>query len=301
MDKLRAMATFVAIADHGSLTAAAAALDASLPAVVRSLAALERSLGVRLMNRTTRRSALTEEGREYLERCRRVLAEVEAAEGALAARRPEPAGRIAVTGSVRFGRLHLAPLVADYVRLHPKVKVELLLLDRIVDLIDEGLDVGVRLGHLKESSLVAAPVGATGRIACASPAYLKAAGVPKAPEDLKSHRCVRFTGVTPGTEWEFRRDGRTVRVAVDGPLVTNQVDAAIDACIGGLGIATFLGYQVQDALAAGTLREVLAAFAPPAVPIHVVYPHARLLAPRVRGFVDWVVPRLRERLSKTRG
>ncbi|MEO7404569.1 MAG: LysR family transcriptional regulator [Burkholderiales bacterium] len=297
MDKLRSMAVFVAIADRGSLTAAAVALDMSLPAVVRSLAVLESALGVRLANRTTRRLALTEEGHEYLTRCRRVLTEVDEAEAALTVRAPKPSGRLAITASVRFGRLHVAPLVNEYLRANAGVSAELLLLDRVVDLIEEGLDIGVRLGRLRESSLVAVPVGGTSRVVCASVKYLRGAGPLKAPEDLRAHRAIRFTGVTPGRDWAFRREGRTIHVSVAGPLVTNQIDVAIDACANGLGVATFLRYQVEDALAAGTLCRVLEGFEPPPVPISVVYPHARLLAPRVRVFLDWFVPRLRDRMS----
>lgn len=297
MDKLRAMATFVAIADQGSLTAAAEALDSSLPAVVRLLASLEKVLGVRLLNRTTRRVALTEEGRSYLERCRRVLAEVEEAEAALSAHQRQPSGKLGITAPVLFGRLHVAPLVTDFLTRHTRMKVELLLLDRIVDLIDEGLDLAVRIGELADSSLVAVSCGETRRVVCASPQYLQQAGVPRRPADLRLHRCIAFSGLSRREEWEFYERGRPIRVVVDGPLITNQGDSAIDACRRGLGCGIFLHYQVRDAVAAGELQLLLEAYEPAALPVSVVYPHSKLLPSRVRVFLDWFVPQLRLRLT----
>ncbi|HSD61515.1 MAG TPA: LysR family transcriptional regulator [Burkholderiales bacterium] len=299
MDKLRAMSAFVAIADRGSLTAAADAMGTSLPSMVRTLAALERELGARLLTRTTRRIALTEEGRDYLERARRVLAQVEEAEAALSARQVTPQGRIALTSSVMFGRLHVAPLLAEFLGAYPRVRAELLLLDRVVNLLEEGMDLGVRIGHLADSSLVAIPVGETRRVICASPDYLRRAGTPTAPEHLAAHACVRFTGLYAGNEWEFRGPGQPRRVAVDGPMVTNQVDAALDAALNGLGCGMFLCYQTQAAVSEGRLRRLLRDHEPPALPIHVVYPQGRLMSSRVRALVDWLVPRLRSRLAQS--
>lgn len=297
MDKLRAMATFVQIIDAGSLTGAAEALGTSLTSVVRTLAALEGALGVRLLNRSTRRMALTEEGREYLERCRRILAEVDEAEAALSARQARPAGRLSVTAPVMFGRLHVAPVVTDFLEAHPEMQVELLLLDRVVDLLDEGLDLAVRIGPMPDSSLVAQTVGETRRIVCASPAYLAARGRPRRPADLAGHNCVRFTGLGAAPEWEFVVRGKAVRVPVGGGLVTNQVEAGLDACARGLGCGRFLSYQAAAFLDDGRLERLLAEFEPPAVPVSIVYPHSRLLSSRVRAFVDWAVPRLRARLG----
>lgn len=298
MDKLRAMEIFVRIVEAGSLTAAATALDTSLTSVVRSLATLEGALGTRLLNRTTRRIALTDEGREYFERCRRVLAEVEEAENALSARQAKPAGKLALTAPVMFGRLHVGPVLADFLAAHPAVKAELMLFDRVVDLLDEGMDAAIRIGHLRDSSLVAVPLGTTRRVVCASPGYLRRAGTPRLPADLAGHRCLQFLGVAPGAEWEFAdSDGKPLRVPVKGLLATNQIDVALDACRKGLGCGVFLDYQVRDALAAGKLRRILQAYEPAPIPVQLVYPHSRLLSSRVRSFVDWAVPRLRERLA----
>ena len=292
MDKLRAMEAFVGIVDGGSLTAAAVARGTSLPSVVRTLAALEAALGVRLLNRTTRRMSLTDEGREYYERCKVVLAEVDDAEAALSARRRAPKGRLRLTASVMFGRLHVAPVVSEFLAKHPALEIDLLLLDRVVDLVDEGVDVAVRIGALPESSLIALRVGETRRVVCASPAYLKSVGTPKTPSDLKQHRCIGFSGLAPSHEWSFG-DSAAGRVALRPALTTNQIDVAIDACLRGTGCAQLLCYQVQALLAARKLVRVLREFEPAALPIQLVYPHARLLSSNVRAFVDFAAPRLR--------
>src|SRR5215510_8161298 len=191
MDKLGAMKTFVRIVETGSLTAAAAALDTSLPTVVRTLAALERELGVSLLKRTTRRLHLTDEGSQYLERCRDILAATQEAEDILVARRTEPVGKLSVTASVLFGRRYLAPILSDFLRRNPKVNADVLFVDRVVNLIEEGIDVAVRIAHLTDSSLVAIPVGRVRRVVCASEKYLRRHGVPQLPQDVRSHKCVR--------------------------------------------------------------------------------------------------------------
>jgi len=293
MDKLQALATFVRIVDKGGLTRAAESLRTSLPSVVRILAALERDVGVRLLNRTTRRMHLTDEGALYLEQCRAILAAVGDADASLAARRIAPAGRLAVTAPVLFGRRHVAPIVTEFLDRHAEVNGELTLLDRPVGLVEEGLDVGVRIGKLADSSLVAVPVGEVRRVVCASPAYLRKHGVPKDPAALREHACIRFTGVAAGTGWRFGRGRRTKDVAVTARLVTNQVDAALRACEDGVGIGLFLSYQVAPALAGRKLRYVLADFEREPVPVQVIYPAARLRSGTVRAFVDLAVTRLR--------
>jgi DNA-binding transcriptional LysR family regulator len=297
MDKLRAMQAFVHIVDGGSLTKAAETLGASLPSMVRTLAALEAELDARLLNRTTRRIALTDEGREYYERCKRVLAEVDEAEAAISARRTTPKGRLRVTSSVMFGRLHVTSAVIAFVAKHPAVQAELVLLDRVVDLVEEGLDVGVRIGRLPDSTLVAVPVGQVRRVVCASPAYLKRAGMPKALEEIRRHSTVGFTGLSPSHEWSFGAGANAKRLAVSPAFVSNQIDAALDACANGLGLGQFLSYQVQALLIDGRLKRVLRDYEPPPVPVQVVYPGSRLIASNVRAFVDFAVPRLRNAIA----
>jgi DNA-binding transcriptional LysR family regulator len=287
MDKLRAMQVFVQIVEAGSLTGAAAVLGMSGPAVVRSLAALERAIGVRLLQRTTRRSSLSDEGRDYYERCKRVLAAVDEADTSMSARRSEPHGRLRITAPATYGRMYVAPIVNAFIAKYPAVEVDLLLLDRVVDLIEEGLDAAVRIGELPDSTLVARALGETRRVVCAAPAYLRRAGIPKTPAELQAHRCIVFSGLAAANEWAF--GAKRQRVAVRPVLRTNQVDAALDACIRGLGCGQFLSYQVEAALREGRLKRLLKEYEPPPLPIHIVYPHARPSS-NVRAFIDLAQP-----------
>ena len=295
MDKLSAMRAFVEIVDRGSLTAAGAVLDKSLPTMVRTLAALEEELGVRLLRRTTRRMSLTEEGRAYLDRCRRILVDVAEAEQALVSERAEPRGEIRATAPGLFGQLHVAPAVTGFLRRYPRVRVELLLLDRVVHLIEEGIDVAIRIGPLADSSMIAVPVGHVRRVVCASPELLERVGTPGRPEALADQPCVRFRGLVPGSAWHFREGRRDLPVHVEGPFTCNQAAAAVDACAAGLGFGLFLSYQVEPFVRAGTLRVVLSDFEPPKLPVSVVYPDARLMSTRLRAFVDWMKQSLKDR------
>ncbi|MCQ9376784.1 LysR substrate-binding domain-containing protein [Methyloversatilis sp. XJ19-49] len=291
MDTLRAMRAFVNIAEQGSLTAAARALDSSLPAVVRTLAALEAHLGVRLMNRTTRRIALTDEGRSYLESCRQVLSAVQDAEEALKEGAAEPSGPITLTAPVQFGLMHVAPVVTRFALQYPQVKLRVLLHDRVVNMLEEGIDVGVRIGTLDDSSLIARPLGAIRRVVVASPGLIAAHGEPAHPDALRGVPCVRFTGAS-SLAWSFHINGRAVAVPVAGNLEFNHIAPAVDACAAGAGFGLFLSYQVRPYLARGTLRIVLREFEPPPRPVHIVYPHARLLPGRTRLLVDWLAREL---------
>jgi DNA-binding transcriptional LysR family regulator len=301
MDKLWAMQAFVAIAERGSITAAADSLNTSTPSLVRTLAALEHELGVRLLNRTTRRQQLTDEGMEYLERSRHILTQILEADAAVSARRTAPQGRLVVTAPALFGRLHVAPAATAFLARFPQVNIELLLLDRVVNLLEEGVDVAVRIAHLPDSSLIAVPVGEIRRVICASPAFLRRTGIPREPQDLASRPAVRLTTLGQRDEWEFQEAGRRRMVAVAGPFSCNQTDAAIDACLQGLGFGRFLSYQVQALVDAGKLKRVLQEFETEPLPVSLVYPHARLLSARVRVFVDWMSVRLRTLLPASRG
>jgi DNA-binding transcriptional LysR family regulator len=297
MDKFRRMQTFVRIVEHGSLTAAARALDVSQPSVVRLLAALEAELGVRLLNRTTRRMALTDEGREYFERCRTILGAVDEAEAQLRSRRVQPRGRLRLTAPVLFGRLYLAPVVNEFLARHAAVQVELLLLDRVVDMLEEGVDAALRIARLQDSTLVAVPLGEVRRVIVGSPALLRRLGRPHSAEDLKGAPCVSFTGMGPADEWSFERSGRAVRVKVASVLASNQVDAALAACEAGLGWGRFLSYQVEAAVRTGRLKLVLTDEPSMPIPVQVVYPHARLLSANLRAFLDFGTPRLRKLMA----
>ena len=293
MDLFQAMKAFVRIVDTGSLTAAANSLDTSLPTVVRTLASLERHLGVSLLRRTTRRIHLTEEGTQYLKRCRDILSAMQEAEDVLVARRTEPVGKLMVTASALFGRRYVAPIVYDFLRSHPKVCAEALFVDRVVNLVEEGVDVAVRIAHLKDSSLVAIPVGQVRRVICASEQYLRRHGVPQVPNDIRTHRCVRHVGLVPRNEWHFRVGNRQVSIPINSVITCNDIDSAVNACIDGQGLGMFLSYMVTPNRKNGQLRFVLEAFETAPMPVQVVYSQSKLQTNTVRAFVDECVSKLR--------
>ena len=302
MDKLRAMATFTCIADRGSLSAAAEAMGTSLPTVVRTLAALETELGVRLFNRSTRHIALTGEGLNYLESCRSLLAAVDEAETALRNEASEPAGKLIITAPVLFGQMHVAPAVTRFVQKYDKVRCSLMLADRIVNLLEERVDVGVRIGNLEDSSLIAHQVGKVRRMVVAAPRFLAERPSPTHPRHLLEANCIDFSG--GGNSWWSFEDrnsedkGRNFAVPVKGNLQFNHVASAVEACVAGMGFGMFLSYQVAPHLADGRLRAVLTDFEPPPRPVSVVYSHARLLPARTRAFVEWVKAELLMKLAE---
>jgi DNA-binding transcriptional LysR family regulator len=293
MDKFAAMTTFVRIVEKGSLTAAANALTTSLPTVVRILGTLERQLGVSLLNRTTRRIHLTDEGARYLERCRAILSEVQEAEAELSFSQAEPQGRLTVTASVLFGRRYVAPIVSEFIRRHQNVNVEMLFVDRVANMVEEGIDVGVRIGHPKDSSLVAIQVGQVRRVVCASPQYLRRHGIPRTPEEVRTHRCIRHIGLSPRNEWVFRVGRRIVTIPISCVIVCNEIDSTLNACTSGLGLGMFLSYQTAPYRKSKKIRYVLEDFESEPVPVQIIYPHTRRLSTTVRAFVDECVRKLR--------
>lgn len=288
MDRLDAMQAFVAVADLRGFAPAARKLGLSPSAVTRLVAALEERLGARLLQRTTRSVALTDAGTRYLERARRILADVEEAESSAEGERSSPRGRLVISAPVGFGRLHVGPLVSAYLQRHREVSCDLRLSDRIINLVEEGVDAAVRIGHLPDSTLVARQVGQMRRIVVASKAYLKARGKPGTPADLAAHDTVQFGVATAAAEWRFVADGREVRIASAPRFSTNSADAAIQYAEQDGGLTRVLAYQAAAAIRRGTLEVVLQEFEEPALPIHVVYPTSRLLSAKVRAFVDLV-------------
>ncbi len=301
MDTLYAMQAFIRIVEAGSITAAAEVLEVSQPSMVRTLAALERELGVRLLNRTTRRMSLTDEGRDYYERSRQIVAAVDDAQQSLSARRATPRGRLRIASSVAFGRRFVAPVVAEFLAVHPELNIELLLLDRIVDLVEEGIDLAVRVARLPDSSMIAHGIGDTRRVLVASPAFIREVGMPKNPADLHGARCVSFTGVVSAGSWRFGAGRKPQQVAVKSVLVSNQIDAAIQACLMGTGFGCFLDYHVLDYIHSGALLRILPAFESEAIPASIVYPSSRQQSPNVRSFVEFAQPRLRAKLQELQG
>jgi len=297
MDRLQSMEIFVAVAETGGFARAAARLHLSPPAVTRAVAALEERLGVRLFDRTTRRVAPTEAGLRLLERARPLLREIDEAEREATGERVLPTGHLTVTASTSFGRLAVAPVVAEYLRAHPRVSVSLLMLDRQVNLIDEGVDIAVRIADLPDSSLVTRSVGRVRRLLVASPDYLARNGTPSTPAELRLHEVIGFTGLMPNREWRHVQDGRGAVQRLAPRLELNDSAAAVAAAEAGEGITLALCYMVADAIRGGRLVPVLLPFATAAVPVQLVTPQARLMAPKVRAFLDLAAPRLRARLA----
>ena len=297
MNKLNAMATFVQIIDSGSLTAAAETIDTSLPTVVRTLASLENHLNTRLLNRTTRSITLTDEGRSYLERCRHILSEIEEAELALSAQQSKPSGKLRVTAPVMFGSLRVVPLISRFLQQNDRVEADLLLLDRNVNLVDEGIDVAIRIGPLSDSSMIAKEVGRIRRLVCGTPELLNSIGPIKNPRDLSKLPCIRHPGLGDGGSWHFYEKDKTHTIPIGGPLVCNLVAASIVAVRASLGLGMCLSYQVEDQLASGELQVVLADYEPPPLPVSVVFSHTKLMSTRVRVFVDWITRELRREFS----
>ena len=297
MDRLDAMTVFLAVVDEGSLSAAGRRLAMPLATVSRKLAELESHLGARLLNRSTRRLELTEPGRGYEQACRRILDEVQGAELAVAGEYDAPRGELAITAPIVFGRLHVLPIVNEFLRANAEVDVRLALGDRIAHLLDEHVDVAVRIGVLPDSRLNALPLGTLRSVVCASPAWLRAHGTPRTPADLDKHRCITFEATFPGP-WRFA-DG-VVFMPARPRLVVNTAEAAIDAAMAGLGVTRVLSYQADAALRAKQLRLLLRKFEPAPVPVNLVYDGQQRVTSKLRAFLDFAAPRLRERLALLR-
>jgi DNA-binding transcriptional LysR family regulator len=282
VDKLRAIKVFAAISKHGSLTEAARQIGTSLPTVVRTLSALEEDLGVRLFNRTTRRIALTEEGELYLAHCSKVLNDLSQVENALKGNRHSPEGLVKITAPVMLGEKIVTPLLCEILRSNPRLDIEISLVDRIVDMVEENVDIAIRIGHLDDSALTARHVGKVRLVACASPDYLKNHHTPKSPNELRDAPSIQFNGINVGRNWHFGNDGASFAVKTSGRFISNMNAANVAACVNGVGIGHFYSYQVAEHVRIGKLVTVLHAFEPAPVPVNLVYPHARLMSPRVQ-------------------
>ncbi len=288
MDRFDAMQAFVAVADRQSFASDARKLKLSPSAITRLVAALEERLGARLLQRTTRKVALTDAGTRYLERARRILADVEEAEHAAESERTRPSGRLVVSAPVGFGRLHVSPVMSAYLRRYPDVAGELRLEDRIVSLVEDGVDLAVRIGELADSTLVARQVGTMRRIVVAAPAYLKTRGEPRTPAAIGTHDTIQFGTTAGSSDWRFLDGGKEIRVGYVPRFATNSSDAAIQYAVDGGGLTRVLAYQAAAALKAGKVKVVLEKFEQPPQPIHIVYPTSRLLSAKVRAFIDLV-------------
>ncbi|MBB5608777.1 MULTISPECIES: LysR family transcriptional regulator [unclassified Janthinobacterium] len=300
MDRLEAMNIFLAVVDAGSLSAAARQLDMPLATVSRKVAALEAHLKTRLLHRTTRKLVLTEAGTSYVAACRRILEDISEVERTASGEYATPKGELTVTASVVFGRLHIVPVVAEFLAQYPEIEVNLVLTDRVMHLMDEPIDVAVRIGELPDSSFMAARVGAVRRVICASPAYLARHGTPATPADLAKHDCISFEVLESRRAWVFGTARSPLSVPVHSRLSVNTVDAAIAAATLGVGLIRVLSYQVMDGLRDGTLQVVLEDFESEPLPVSLMHKGQAPLPLKLRAFLDFATPRLRARQLSAR-
>ncbi|MGE4187177.1 MAG: LysR substrate-binding domain-containing protein [Hyphomicrobiaceae bacterium] len=297
MDRFYELKVMLAVAEAGGFAKAAARLNSSPPTVTRTIAALEARLGVEIFTRTTRRVHLTEAGRVLAERARLVLADLEAAEREASGEAAVPTGQLTISASVTMGRFMLPPIISAYLDAHPRVTARAVLYDRVVNLVEEGVDVALRVGQLPDSSMMSRTVGEVRRLLVASPRYLERRGTPRAPAELKLHSIIAFSGLMPNREWTYVGERSTNRISLQPRFEINDAAAAIEAAEASDGITIALSYMVAKQMREGRLVPVLGRYAPPAVPVQLVYPESRLVAPRVRSFVDFATPRLRAVLA----
>ena len=298
MDRLLAMRVLSAVVDTGSFSAGSRKLGLPLATVSRRIAELEAYLGVRLVNRTSRRLDLTEAGHDYLAAARRILDDVAEAERIASGEYAAPRGELVVTAPLVFGRLHVLPVVVEFLKAYPDIDIRLVLNARNLSLAEDQVDLAIRIGELPDSGLVATRVGAISRIVCGSPAYLAARGRPSAPADLAGHDCVTFDSLMQADRWFFRQGNSEIVAPVRSRFSVNTAEAAIDAAIAGIGFTRVLAYQAAASLAKGELEIVLAEFQPPPAPVSMVHTGGRLLPRKVRAFLDVAVPKLRATIAE---
>lgn len=293
MNPFHQLTVFVAVAEAESFAGGARRLGLSAPAVTRAIAALEQRLGIKLLTRTTRFVRATDAGLRYLENARRIIAELSEADDAAAGVYAAPRGVLTVTAPVLFGRLYVLPSMVEYLERYPDMSLSALFLDRVVNLLEEGMDVGIRIGELPDSSMRALNVGHVRRVVCASPDYLKRHGAPQAPGELARHTLIAASAVTPTVEWQFVSGSKKIGIKVNPRLTVTNNEAAIQAALQGFGVTRLLSYQVAAHLASGKLETVLSGYEPPPLPIHVLHREGRQASAKVRTFVDLLVDRLR--------
>ncbi len=292
MDLLTAMRVFLRVAETGSFTAVARAAGTTQPTVSKQIAALEAHLGTRLVERTTHSVALNDDGRVYLDYCRQVLDLVGEAEGAIGRRRAAPAGLVRVGSPTGFARFHLAPRIGRLLARHPELQIELIASDGIADLIQEGIDLAIRVGELPDQSMVARRIGMVRRVTVGSPGYFERHGVPGHPDELRRHNCIHYTHLAAGGEWPFEGPSGPIRVRVGGNYRANTADAVREGVLSGIGLAVLPVWAVRDDLAAGRVRAVLSDWEPKRLPLQAVWPSHRFLSLKVRALIDFLAEEL---------
>ena len=300
MDRLDAMSVVVAVGEGGSLSAAARRLGVPLQTVSRRVSDLEAHLNTRLFNRSTRRLTLSDAGQAYLHACKRILEDVADAERAASGEFNTPRGDLVISAPIVFGRLRVLPTVTAFLKVYPDVRIRLVQGDRLINLLEEHVDLAIRIGELADSSLVATRCGSTRRVVCGSPSYLAEAGTPRHPTDLAAHVLISFEGLASPDTWVFKADPSDVAVPIRPKLIVNTAEAAIDAAIEGAGLTRVLSYQIDRAIKAGALVTTLRRSEPVPAPISLVYPSQRRLPLKVRAFLDFATPLLRARLTPAR-
>lgn len=294
MSKFHLISVFVAVVDCMGFAGAARKLNMSPPAVTRAINDLETQLGLRLLTRTTRTVRVTDAGERYVQDCRRILAELAEADASVTGMHTAPRGKVSVTAPVLFGGMYVTPIVTQFLTRYPEVSASCLFLDRVVNLLDEGVDVAVRIGELPDSTMQAIRVGPVRRVICASPSYLSKHGIPLAPDDLLGHTIVSASSVTPNPEWKLMQNGALRTIRLHARMTTSTNDSAMHAALQGFGLTRLLSYQVAEHLRTGQLKTVLADFEPPPLPVHVVHREGRQAPQRVRAFLDMAIEQLRQ-------
>jgi DNA-binding transcriptional LysR family regulator len=298
MDRFEAMRTLIAAVDGGSLSAASRSLAVPLPTVSRRVSDLEAHLRAQLVVRTSRKLLLTDAGRAFVTTCRRVIEELDEAERAATGEYRAPRGDLLITAPVMFGRLHVEPVVLDFLQAYPDINVRLILADYFVDLVENQVDLAARIGPLPDSSLIATRLGAVSWITCASPGYLAEYGTPRVLDDLAGHRCIAFEQLYSADGWTFRSDKANITVPFRPRFAVSTADGAIDAALAGAGIARVLSYQAAEAIADGRLVVVLSDFQPEPLPVHLVHTSQAILPLKLRAFSDFAGPRLKVMLAR---
>ena len=298
MDRLESMSIVLTVAEAGSLSAAARRLNTPVATASRKISELEAHLRTKLFDRTAHKLALTVAGSSYVAASKRILADLTEAERAASGEYSAPTGELIITGPVNLGRLLLVPILAEFLRVYPKIDARLVLIDRIVSLPEDHVDVALRVGVLPDSRLIASRVGSVRRVTCASPAYLAARGTPSTPDDLAGHDCITYESILAPNAWRFVRDKTEITVSVQPRLVVSHVEPACDAALAGIGIARVFYHHVAASIEAGTLVTVLADFETKTLPANLIYAAGRFLPIKVRAFLDFAAPRLKAQLTR---
>jgi len=297
MDRLEAMSIIVAVNETGSFSAASRRLRSPVATVSRKVAELEARLNAQLFQRSSRRVTLTDAGRSYIEACKRIIEQVDDAEREVSGEYRTPRGDLAVTSPWGLGQMHLLPIAVEFLDAYPDISLRMVLTDRVVNTVEENIDVSIRIGTLPDSSMIATRIGSVRLVHCASPSYLAARGRPAEPAHLQDHDCICVDSVAAQRTWKFTKDGRDIAAPIRSRLVVNDSEAAIDAAIAGAGITRVMSYKMEAARRSGALEILLEAYELEPLPVHIVYADRNPMPLKLRAFLNWVTPRLKARLS----